>query len=66
MARRYFTAPKMRWSSQLDEECPDTGMAYTVYEPEPVVQSTGLLDASGNQILFEDRMDPIGFTRFED
>jgi hypothetical protein len=62
--RRYFVAPIARWSDQLEAECPDIGMATTVLEPEPLVRRTGLLDASGNDILVEERMGPIGFTRF--
>lgn len=64
MAKRYFTAPHMRWSAELETECPDIGMAHTVHEPEPRVIDTGLLDASGNKIMAIDQMDPIGFTRF--
>lgn len=33
----------------------------TVHEPEPMVYETGILDADGNPIRYEEIREPIGF-----
>lgn len=62
--RRYIIKPRARYSEDLREECPDIGMAHTVFEPDPSPRPTGLFDVSGNELYAVDEMEPIGFVRF--
>ena len=54
-----------RWSDDLESEVyGEEYLGRTVFELEPAVMSTGVLDQYGDPILYTDEMDPIGFTRF--
>lgn len=59
MMRRYTTKPRAIWVEDLGEECPDLPQI-TVYEDD-CPQSTGLLDAQGNELYRVDEKEPIGF-----
>jgi len=39
-------------------------LSRVVFELEPAIMSTGVLDQYGDPILYIDELDPIGFTRF--
>ena len=60
MRKRYVTASKTpRLYSYNDEQVILAGT--TVHEPEPQMVDTGILDASGQPIMFYETLAPIGF-----
>jgi hypothetical protein len=60
MRKRYVTASnRPRLYSYDDEPVHLTGT--TVFEPEPQMVDTGILDASGQPIMFYETLAPIGF-----
>jgi len=68
MPKRYLMGKRPlvgRWSDDLESEVyGEEYLGRTVFELEPVVMSTGILDQYGDPILYTDGLDPIGFTRF--
>jgi hypothetical protein len=65
MRKRYvFRATKPRLYDYSAEPIHLVGL--TVHEPEPVVFDTGLLDADGQPIRYEEILQPIGFVHFSE
>ena len=60
MRKRYVTASKSPRLYSYDDE-PIHLAGLTVFEPEPMIFDTGLLDADGNPIRYEEIKEPIGF-----
>jgi hypothetical protein len=60
MRKRYVTASKSPRLYLYDDE-PIHLAGLTVFEPEPMIFDTGLLDADGNPIRYEEIKEPIGF-----
>jgi hypothetical protein len=61
MRKRYVfnASTKPRLYDYSDEPIHLAGL--TVFEPEPMVFDTGLLDADGQPIRYEEIREPIGF-----
>lgn len=68
MPKRYFIGKRPKavvWDDFDPEDAPNAEnyLGHYVFEPEPQIVDTGLLDSHGNPICYEERLDQIGFWR---
>ena len=63
--RKYVTMRKTRLADADGEPDAENYLARTVYEPEPQIIETGLLDSQGQPIYAIEAMGPIGFVIHE-
>ena len=70
MRRRYRTIPSRRplKGTFIDDETDYVSVPdLIVYDPEPQTVRTGILDARGEEIVYDiNMMEPIGFIHFPD
>jgi hypothetical protein len=59
--KRYFIG-KVRLADYDDGPDAEDYLSRTIYVPDETPYETGILDAQGNMILAQVRIDPIGFT----
>jgi len=64
-APSYFSTPKSAFIG-YDDDGTASMTADTVFESDPVILDTGLLDRHGDPILRQEKKRPIGFCRGDD
>ncbi len=65
MRRKYFT--KASWFEAEDWHLNHSPAGnITVFEPSPEPRSSGLLDKDGNELMYIETIDQIGFIRWDD
>lgn len=62
--KRYLSRPK-GWDDEWRNEPGPVPVSMTVFERDHRPSKSCLLDIAGNELWAEDRVDPIGFIRFE-